>query len=100
LAAAYILRWWSVKHSDFFNQRFARWLTITGQFSLPVFATSSLLSFIAFVIIQEINSAIIPTLIINIIGCLLLIGLAHILHKRKQVINYRNYPAVAPIDTN
>jgi len=96
LAAAYILRWWSVKHSDFFNQRFARWLTITGQFSLPVFATSSLLSFIAFVIMEKIQYAVIPTLIINIICCLLLIGLAHILHKRKQAANYYN---PTPIDT-
>lgn len=76
LAMAYIARWWAIRHADFFNRGIARWITIAGQQSLTVYACGTLMSFTAGVIIAQVNHAILPSSLVNIAGCGLLIAIA------------------------
>jgi hypothetical protein len=76
LCIAYVLRWWSLDHRDFFSTTISRWISVAGQQSLSVFAAGTLLSFVAGVAMEQSNYALLPAAIINLLGCGLLIAVA------------------------
>jgi hypothetical protein len=85
LAVAYMLHWWSAEHPDFFHRPLVRWISVAGQQSLTVFAFGTLFSFIAGVLLQQVDYSAWPAALINIGGCALLIAIAFMVRwfKRK-----------------
>jgi hypothetical protein len=78
LAMAYIARWWAIRHPEFFSQGIAKWITLAGQQSLTVFACGTLFSFVAGVIIAQLNRDSLLSSLVNIAGCVLLIAIAYV----------------------
>jgi hypothetical protein len=85
LALAYVVTVLTRPHGRWFDSRLARPIVLCGEHGLDVFCLGIFLSFFGHLVVQELSRSLLSQLLINLVGCALMIGLAALLTWYKRL---------------